>query len=326
MNIVYTFDNNYTDITLVSLVSLLVSNKEEKTINIFVVDCGIDDSNLLRIKSVCKEYGRSLTLIRALNLRSRIGFNPDSSGWSFVCFVRLFYAELLPSTIEEVIHIDCDTLIRSSLKSVCDIKFNDNYCCACFDCSPKPKKLYGMNNDQNYFSNGFLYINLKKWRIDKITDKFVECIKKKRGVFPHLDQDVLNEVIGKKTIPLPPSYNMMPMTLIYGKKCVDLFKGHPYYSKNDISLAVRNPIMVHFTGSLWTRRPWDQPCFHPYNREWLSIISLSTVFRDTSFIKRKPRKFSTMKSIIMKGWVFWSKVPIIGRILFAIDMKKIYKM
>lgn len=326
MNVVYTFDDGYAEITGVSLVSLLENNKLTKNLVIYVVDCGISEENKEKLVRIASSYDRRISFLPALDVAKRIGIQPESGPWSLVCYVRLFYAEILPSNIERALHIDCDTMIRDSLEEIYGIDMEDYYCAGCYDCSPKPKKQAELEDELPYISNAIILMNLKKWREEQIGDKFVQYIISRNGKHPHLDQDVLNAVLDKSKKIMPPEYNMMPITIMYGKLCCDLFRNQPYYDPEAIEKAVKEPKMLHFVGCRYTRRPWEQPCNHWYNDEWLKYYFMLDYSKTKRLLLEKKRKWIHLKQFIDLFMIRGSHIPILRNILFWYDRKFLYKI
>lgn len=308
MNIVYTFDNGYVDITLVSIASLLDCN-DPQNINIIIVDGGISEKNKKKIKKIISDKNSSVSFKKMVDLNSIIDFNLDSKGWSPICFVRLFYASIL-NEYDKVLHIDCDTLITGNIEDMYMTDILDVYGAACYDCIPRTKIEAGIARTDTYISNGVLLLNLKKWREDNVENSFIDYMK--HNNMPHLDQDVLSAVIGMNVKILNPEYNMMPVTFMYKQLCCELFeKNEPYYDKNQILNALRNPRILHLTGNRHIGRPWNNSCFHPYNALWHSYS-----LKIGNKIEQKKDK---------SLWIELTEIPFFRRILFEYEKFKYYK-
>lgn len=324
MNVVYTFDDGYTDITLVSIISLLENNTEVDNINIYIIDCGISERNIKRISNTVKKYNRKININKAIDVEKKIPICLDKGQWSLACYVRLFFAEMLPD-VDRVMHIDCDTIVRGKLEDVYKESFDGNVCMACYDCVPSTKYLIGFKEQDAYYSNGFLIFNLDAIRKNKIEELFIDYIVENKGVLPHLDQDVLSTVLKGKIKLLPPEYNMMSPTLAINDKASELFmQSEPYYTQNEIDEAVRNPLVIHFVGYRYSGRPWTQPCYHSYNSEWISYFKM-VEGRDDSLLKRKRKKYGILHNIVCKIWNIGSKVKAIDIIEKKMEKRRYRK-
>lgn len=326
MNIIYTFDDGYAEITGVSLISLFENNLDIEKINIYVIDFGILDISKQKLINIVSKYKRSIYFIKAIDLKKRIPIETINYGWSPVCYIRLFYAEMLPDNLDRVIHIDCDTIITSSLKAVFEYDLNDFFCAACYDCTPRPKRQANLEKTIKYISNGLILIDLEKWRNNHIGDQFVDFILKKNGKLPHLDQDVLNAVLKNKIAILPAEFNIMPVTFMYKTINCDLFLGEPYYSKEEIEKALEHPVMIHFTGSRYTRRPWQQPCMHKYNDEWIKYYKKADYSVNENLLKQDKRAIVILKCIYAKLWIAACKFMPLRKARFYMDRKFLWKL
>lgn len=325
INVVYTFDDAFAEITGVSLISLFENNRSNY-INIYAVDYGISSCNKEKLQVIAKRYSRKINFIPAISLSTRIPIKTENFGWSEICYERLFYGSLLPLDVDKVLHIDCDTMIRDSLDKVYSINIDGYYLAACHDCYPKPRRLIEMKKDTPYLSNGLILINLRKWRDDKIEQQFVDYIVSNDGKLHHLDQDVMNYVCSPMVKVLPARYNVMSLTLMYGDLCCGLFSDvEPYYSKKDIVKAVRNPAVVHFTGSRYGRRPWEQPSAHWYNKEWLHYYKMAEYSKTKQLLVRK-RKFGLLKHVYSLFWINMCKVRLFKKIRFNLDKYLLWKI
>ena len=63
LNVLYQTDDNYAIITGVSMISLFEKNIHIDDINIFLLDAGIEQQNIEKIKKICNDYKRNLEII-----------------------------------------------------------------------------------------------------------------------------------------------------------------------------------------------------------------------------------------------------------------------
>ena len=309
MNIVYTFDDAYTEVTLVSIASLLNNNDASK-LNIIILDGGITINNKEKIKKYILDKGAKVSFIKMIDLKEKVNCELDSKGWSPICFVRLFYASILKD-YNKILHIDCDTLIIDNIEELYMTDISDEYGAACFDCIPRTKREAGLHKETKYVSNGVLLLNLCKWRNDNVERLFINYMEE--NDMPHLDQDVISAVLSKKMVILDPKYNMMPVTFLYTSLCCELFdKNEPYYTKKQIDSAVANPVILHLTGNKHIGRPWNPPCFHPYYSKWLEYAN------NIGY-----NNINNNRGIGL--WMKLTKFKFMRRLLFEYEKIKIYK-
>lgn len=321
MNVVYTFDDGYTDITLVSITSFFESNKEVKEIVLYIVDCGITEWNIQRIKKLALDYGRSVIFVEALDVERKIPIKLEKGYWSLVCYVRLFFAEMMPE-VKRIMHIDCDTIVRGNLEKVYNVDLEELACAMCYDCLPSAKYAAGFEKNERYFSNGFMIFNLEYIRKNKIENDFINYIVEKEGVLPHLDQDAVSAVLKDSVYLLPAEYNVMSVSFALSSECTAVFcNGEPYYSKKEMKKALDNPLIVHFVGYRYFNRPWNQPCYHPYNQEWINYYNRLSGCEGSLLKKR----CSLKKRIVLFIWNTAGRIGFVSHLEKKIEVNRFKK-
>lgn len=277
MNVVYASDDNYAEILGVSLISLFENNQEAQTITVYILDDKISQKSKDKLNSIFEKYGRVGIFIAIPDLNQLAGIEIDSQRWSISTFSRLFMAELLDESVEKILYIDCDTLVESSLKELWETDLEGYSAAGVLDCMSKGhKKNVGLAPDESYINAGILLINLKDWREQGMQKKFIEFIVRYGGKTPYVDQGVINGVLSSSIRILPPQYNTM--TVFYDFTYQNMLryrKPNAYYSEEEIEQAVKNPVIVHFTSSFLSLRPWIQGSSHPQTAQWLRYKALS---------------------------------------------------
>ena len=119
-----------------------------------------------------------------------------------------------------------------------------------------------------------LLINLKKWREFKIGERCLGFIDEREGKVIHHDQGVLNGILSNSWYRLPLKYNVMTIHYMMSQfKIKKYYKDESsFYEKEEISLAKKCPIIVHFTPS-FTNHPWECNCKHPLRAKYENTLS-----------------------------------------------------
>ena len=266
MNIVYSSSDSYSPIAGVSLYSLLCSNKDSAELNVYIVDNHISKKNKDKFIDMCNQFGRPLIFIPIADIEKLAGTSIDIGRWNISTFGRLFEASLLPQSVEKVIHVDCDTMITSSLEPLWNMDMDGKTVAGALECiGDNYKKEVGLSSDDIYINAGNIMLNLKKIRDEHIEDKFKEYIKN-HSQLSFVDQAVLNACVpSDEKLVFPLGYNAYSM--IYYVKYKNLKKVKRvthYYSEEEVKSAVENPSIVHFTTCFMDgTRPWMENNFHP---------------------------------------------------------------
>lgn len=278
MNIVYASDNNYADILGTSMLSLFENNKMCNEINVYILNDGINDDNKKKILQIGNMYKRKVVYIDIPNLHKLAGVKIHTNErWSLSTFSRLFLERILPDNIEQVLYLDCDTLINDSLEELFMTDLNDKLCAGVSDCiSDGHKNNVGLVSDDYYINAGVMLISLKNWKNAHICDRFIDFINRYNGNTPYVDQGVINGTMRGEIMPLDLKYNVYTALFDFNYSDLMLFrKPLHYYSESEVRQAINKPAIVHFTTSFLSLRPWIKGCEHPYVSEWLRYKSMT---------------------------------------------------
>lgn len=273
MNIVYSSSDIYSEIAGISLTSLYENNKRLKEIRTFIIDNDISEINKERLRKTAKRYGRELTFVSKVDLESLTGTSIYTGRWNIGTFFRLYLSSILPKEIEKVIYLDCDTIIRHSLEDVYNIDLGDCSVAGVDDCRSDLYRVeIGCNPGTIYINNGFMVVNLKKWREERIEERFTKFIRDRKGDCTYMDQAPLNGILGptNQIYELPAKYNAQRIFFDFTyKQLLRLRKPKHYLSEEEYDEATRDPIVVHFTPVFISgSRPWQKKDSHKFTFEY----------------------------------------------------------
>lgn len=192
----------------VDIYSLLKTTKAVKKIYLLLETDNIDD--IPEIKKVVEKYPVELKLINFNNMIDDLiekgNVNRDTIFSNF-CFARL----ALPSIVEEdkVLYIDTDAIVLKDIYNVWRYDISNYYIAGCKDYGVLRNGVYNeLEFTGKYVNSGFLIMNLKKIREDKVEEKWFNFINEKKLIYP--DQDALNMVCQDNELYIPSMYNYAP--------------------------------------------------------------------------------------------------------------------
>lgn len=280
MNVVYSSSDSYSMLCGISLLSLLENNKEVKDIRIFIINNDISESNIRNLDSIAKRYGREITYIPKVDLEKLAGTKIYVGQWNIGTFFRLFLGNILPLSVEKVMYFDCDTIIRHNLSELYELNLGDCIVAGADDCrSDNYRKEIGLDHGDTYINNGFLLIDLQKWRLLGLDKEFLSFISEHHGDITYMDQGVLNAILGKKKLihELPPKYNAQRIFFDFSfDEIMKLRKPEHHCTEQEYQEAVTDPMIVHFTPTFITgTRPWNTNDHHKFTPEFLHYKALS---------------------------------------------------
>lgn len=296
LEIVCCTDSNYVMPTGVMLASLFENNRDED-IRVHLLHNGISDSQAAGIKAVAAAYGRSVCFYLMDDSRMAhfpIGKDYQNShvGLSLVTYYRLLLPHVLPESVEKVIYLDADMIIKGSLRKLWAVDMEGKAVAAVpdsFTSVPGHYNRLRYPQTLGYFNAGLLVINLKYWRGHDAEQKFADYIMKYPERLAYHDQDVLNFVFKDVKIELPLRYNML------NEYWFDMrYSVVSWEFEEQIKAGQRSPVVVHFTA---IPKPWYTNCRHPYKPEFERYKAM-TPWRGYREKRWKPLKYVMERAMI----------------------------
>ncbi|EJB98679.1 glycosyltransferase family 8 protein [Helicobacter pylori] len=211
--------------------------------------------------------------------------------FSKMVMCRLFLASLFPQ-YDKIIMFDADTLFLNDVSESFFIPLDSYYFGAAKDfSSPKSLKRFQMEREreprqkfslyehylkekdmkiicENHYNVGFLIVNLKLWRADKLEERLLNLAHQKGQCVFCPEQDLLTLACYQKVLILPYIYNT-----------------HPFMANQKRFIPNQQEIiMLHF---YFAGKPWVLPTFS-YSKEWHEILLKTPFYAEYSvkFLKQ----------------------------------------
>ena len=271
MNVFMSFSDAYAPYAGVSLISLL--RNCSIPVHFYLLSQDISKENIERITHIFTDYPQAsvdFVHLSAQQLNEVRSIYQDISKPVFheIVLYRLFVADILPESLNSVLFLDTDILVRGDISDLADLFFNDDIALYAvpdefrmldyhrIHCSP-------LSHD--YFNAGVMFINLSYWRKNSVRKNCFNYLSEDKDSFFFLDQDLLNLVCATKVGHLHQKYNFFA-------KHTDLqivMENVPYNYFDEALEAKDNPIIVHFCGR---PRPWFKDDKAPYADEWWNYL------------------------------------------------------
>lgn len=234
---------------------------------------------------------------------------------SKIIYFRLKMETFLPDSIKTCLYLDVDMLALSDIRALFYINLDNKLGAVVCDQGSKRHTLHSLKNDrpnidlgEYYFNSGFLLINLKQWRKDKITEKCAELIK---NYNPHTpDQDILNAVMpAEKTIRLPFSWNFVTNAFCY-VICKDEETGKLPYTRKEFQSSLHNPKILHYSLKPWnSHRNFIDSKGDDIGQLWWNMASQTAVFAP-SLLKQKRQLINCRETLLTPalGFEAWKRI------------------
>ena len=291
-HIVYASDDKFAEILGVSLVSLYENSKDMENIFVYVLDSGINKGNKDRLLTICRDYKRTdIQFIPAKDINKKLEMKVSTDRGSLSQYARLFVSSDLPENLGRVLYLDCDIIIKRSICELWNLDLQGKTIGALMDAF---SKYYRANIDLEehdiMFNSGVMLIDLDKWKVQKIEEKLMKFISRKNGWIQQGDQGALNAVLSKDTCCIEPRFNSVTIFYDFTYKEMMIYRRPPeFYTEEKIYEAVEKPMLIHFTTSFKSLRPWIKGCRHRYVNEWIRYKKMSP-WKDTElWIDNRPQ-------------------------------------
>ena len=300
LHIVYASDDEFAEILGVSLTSLYENNKDMEQIHVYALDSKISEENKKKLSSVSRTYGRSdIQWIPAKDISEELNMDVVVDRGSLSQYARLFVSSVLPADLERVLYLDCDIVINQSLDELWNLDMHGKTIAALKDAF---SKWYRANIDLKptdiMFNSGVMLIDLKRWKDQKIEKRLMKFIASKNGRIQQGDQGALNAVLSHDTYCFEPRFNSVTIYYDFSYKEMMVYRKPPeFYTEAQVKEATENPVIIHFTTSFLSRRPWIEGCLHRYVGEWMKYKDMSPW---TDAPLRKYKKATGVKGIGIK--------------------------
>ena len=284
IHIVCATDSNYIPYCGVLLTSIFENNKEEN-VYVHILGTALSVENKMALYRVKDRYNQEVifydiddVIAHNESLKQWNEVNKTAS-WSIATFYRLFVADVLPTTLNQVLYLDIDTIVCGSLKELWVEGLGGRAIGWVIDGKPEPnmKRLHLTN----YFNAGVLLINLDFWRKHQIQKRCMDYLALHWQDLQYVDQDVINPILQEYDYKeLHPKYNVISYFFL----CDSDYKRFIPQKYWEVGReAMSNPIIIHYISSV---KPWHKDCDHPLKNEWLKYLR-QTEWRDLKMTNKR---------------------------------------
>lgn len=307
-HIVYASDDKFAEILGVSLVSLYENSKDMEELVVYVLDSGIKEKNKVKIESIAATYNMSIKWIKAQDISKVLSMNVTVDRGSLSQYARLFVSIDLPKELDRILYLDCDIVIKKSIKELWNLDLHGQIIGALMDAfSNQYRANIDLKPNDIMFNSGVMLIDLNRWKEQKVEEQLLEFIKIKNGRIQQGDQGALNAVLSHNTYCFEPRFNSVTIFYDFNYQEMLVYRkpSKGYYNEEQVRRAVEEPNIIHFTTSFLSKRPWIIGCQHRYVDVWLEYKEMSPwkyskLWKDNTssvkritleILKRLPRNF-----------------------------------
>ncbi len=163
---------------------------------------------------------------------------------------RIFLDELLPNA-SRILYLDLDLLVKGSLLQLWNTSLEGNVIGAVTNVPPPMYRAYTERPElggDRYFNVGVALMDLELIRREAIGNQLRTHARRHARRLMWRDQDVINEVLHARRLPLHPKWNCMNSILWFEAAA-------EYFDPEVLSEARRDPVIRHFEGPV-SGKPW----------------------------------------------------------------------
>ena len=200
LNVLYQSDNNYADLTGVSIASLYENNKHIENLNVYLLNDNIAEDNIARMYELAEQYGRHIEIVDTEHILKRLKeLKVEPYKNTYTTYFKLFAINQLDLPTERLLQLDGDTIITQPLDELIDMDI-DGYVCAASYASilNDYKKCVNIPLTDKYYNCGVLLINTAFWKEYQCEEKIVEHLTNERHRYFIVDQDIINVLFRDK--------------------------------------------------------------------------------------------------------------------------------
>ena len=269
LHIIYTCDNAYLMQVGISMQSVIVNNPDSHIIFYLATETDIND-NYNKIVNFYKDNKKIeikyLDCMRYDNLLEEKKVDKWGSS-SYYVYRRLFAYDLLD--VDYVWYLDADILCLSEIDN--PVLEEKKVIGTVIDCAHADyNKIAHINKDYYFYNDGTMFVDVKKWKNSKCTEKVINYIENMKYRPLMCDQDILSISLQDEIQPISPKYDYFAGYDYYGVhnsfKMYSLDK-KPFYSEKEVEKASKEVVFYHCLEGVFGR-PWQEDNYSPVKDEY----------------------------------------------------------
>lgn len=257
MDIVVCTDKWFVMPTGVMMYSVCVNNPDVDIVFHIIVDESVTNDDKNDLNDIVVSFKGKGIVFYPISESIRNNHFPalENTHISKATYYRLWLTEILPNSIDKVLYLDGDIIVRHSLLPLWNTDLAGYAVGVVTDWMEGCIELYHRlkyPSQYGYFNAGVLLINIKYWRENNVLKEFSDNLSNYYLNIKYHDQDILNVVFRDRKIVLPLKYNLSA-GFLFKTPSYDYLK-----YKDEVTEARMDPVILHFTTS---EKPW-----HTYQR------------------------------------------------------------
>ena len=272
--VVYSTDENYVDLTLVSIVSLF-RQYPEGGVTVCLLSNRVSEAGLEKLRNGVLSRGGTFLSFDVDEQLDAIRESGASEYTSFSAYARLLAPRLLHGKTDRFLYLDSDTLIVDRLDELFRMDLADKAFAIGYDCIRREyKQMIGLPSEKPYFNSGVLLVDVESWIRHRCSERIFQYMETVRSDFLFADQDYFSLVLSEDAAPLHPRFNFLTHFLLFTEHRsilrAFLIPCSAWAPKSDYEWALKHPSIYHFLGNT-LGRPWFKESQNPLRPLYLKV-------------------------------------------------------
>lgn len=276
MNVLYQSDKNTQYYMGVSIYSLLLNNKSDYRIVIYIINNGLDAVFINDLYNLIEEFNAEVKLLdgRVLKEYFEINVFPEYIGKrkNKKSYYKLFWDLVITDKLSRLIYIDCDTIVQGEISKLVNMDMKGKVLGMVCDALVTDEiELIGLKHNDYYYNSGVILFDAEKWISEKCSNRVMEHAKK-NNMYGTVDQDLINVEFYTQIIKLPICYNVQSIHMVTDSEtyCRE-FKRRNYYNIYEIKQGIEEACIIHFLKFIG-KNPWDRGSRHPCRKIFFEYL------------------------------------------------------
>jgi lipopolysaccharide biosynthesis glycosyltransferase len=265
IDIALVFDDNFWAPAYAVMRSVALHTRFRKDLRFHLVHQLLTREHIADLQRIEEEFGAQLiwhNLAQVHWFEEMVRELPGYYRISKVTYARLILDRLLGASVERVIYLDCDVMVRDGIEALWEADLGGEPIGAIRDAGAPLESFEvdhrhrtGFDPADLWFNSGVMVIDIARWREFEVVESVAEMVSEGTAQNVFLDQDILNIIFRRKWRELPAKWNFQS----------------PRHSHEPLS-----PSLLHYTGE---HKPWALygPC--AYRRIYRRIMTNELFYR-----------------------------------------------
>lgn len=268
-DIVYASDDKFYKMLKCSINSIV--NTIYISVHFHIISDNISAENIKDLESFVIDSGNQISVydLKQLDMTDLVKLRL-SKDWPIVAMARLHIEKIIPESINQILYLDCDTLIMKDISDLFQVKYLEKPLYGVLDCMDNTyKKRISLSLTDIYVNSGVLLYNLDFLRKNDFSTKIDNIIAKHANTLKYPDQDVINIAFKNNIGILPMKYNVISQIFPFTLKQYQYYRNSKlFYDYIEFNNSKIEPIILHFTSGFAFARPWYKDSMHPFRQSF----------------------------------------------------------